>query len=429
MSLCIVLQDEEKIVIGADSRESIRVGNEFYATGSYMKKTRVIGDQVVFSTGNSYLASAILDEYRDSGNYSIRNLQEIKNKRVNEFLKEHGERFFQSGHELKHVAAFIVCTRCEGKNAIYAISSENQEITEIINEPVKVADGSRSNEAIKLLKKYPGTDLLEAYQYIYNNLSDETIGGELTIYLIDRFGIRTKTYPIIDSREIRMAPPYILWSREQGIVVEREDHASKAVFNSDELTFYANGEKALWFDLPKRKFIFGGDLEAAGGTFSGTLQGVDGTFTGTISAGRFEGGEIIGSTIRGGTITSDTDINITRDIRVGNSIYLGQSGQTNDRRIEFVDSGPYRSYIGFTNSTKQLELYAANDIRINSGLDVFINAMSVTLPSTTYLGSMNSNNQLVPARQTAYNMTFDQSTRNLKLWSKTGDLLAQVYIP
>ncbi|MNW46502.1 hypothetical protein D3C74_238000 [compost metagenome] len=85
-------------------------------------------------------------------------------------------------------------------------------------------------------------------------------------------------------------------TRTEGLVIEREDHYSKAVFNSDELSFYANGQRALWFDLPKRKFIFGGDLEAAGGTFTGTLHGVNGRFTGTIEGGSFIGGSIqIGS--------------------------------------------------------------------------------------------------------------------------------------
>ncbi|MBO9597843.1 MAG: hypothetical protein J7559_08520, partial [Cohnella sp.] len=39
-------------------------------------------------------------------------------------------------------------------------------------------------------------------------------------------------------------------SRTEGLVVERDDHASKAIFNSDELTFYKGSEKALWFDVP-----------------------------------------------------------------------------------------------------------------------------------------------------------------------------------
>lgn len=86
------------------------------------------------------------------------------------------------------------------------------------------------------------------------------------------------------------------FSRESGFTVDREDNLAKSVWNADEFTFYVGSDKALWFDVPNRKFKFGGDLEAAGGTFTGTLQGVDGTFSGTIQGGSFIGGNIsIGS--------------------------------------------------------------------------------------------------------------------------------------
>lgn len=113
----------------------------------------------------------------------------------------------------------------------------------------------------------------------------------------------------LNQNAIRYGKPYygVTHSHTEGIVVEREDHLFKGVFNGEELSFYANGDKALWFDIPSRKFKFAGDLEAvggtftgdlsaAGGTFTGTLVGVNGTFSGTIQGGSFIGGSIrIGS--------------------------------------------------------------------------------------------------------------------------------------
>ncbi|GJM84290.1 hypothetical protein HMSSN139_67860 [Paenibacillus sp. HMSSN-139] len=141
-------------------------------------------------------------------------------------------------------------------------------------------------------------------------------------------------------------------TRTEGLTIEREDHASKAVLNSDELSFYADGQRALWFDLPTRNFIFGGDLQAAGGTFSGTLQavdgvftgtlqGVDGTFTGTVSAGRIEGGEIIGSFIQGADILGSS----IRTATFGNRIELDPDG------FRFYDDfGGQRVSLGFNPS-------------------------------------------------------------------------------
>ncbi len=396
MSLCVVIQDKDRIVIGADSRESIRVGKEFYATGRYVNKTHIIGDQVIFSTGSSYVASAILNDYRVSGDYSIQNLEEIKNKRVNEFVNDHGEEFFGSGQELKHVVAFVVCSRRQGKSAIYALSSENRSITEIVDEPVRVADGSRCSEALKLLKEYQDLELLEAYQNIYNNLSDESIGGELTIHLIDRHGIRNITFPIIDSRKIRIAPQSLFWSREQGLVVEREDHVSKAVFNSDELTFYANGEKALWFDLPNRKFMFSGDLEAAGGTFSGTLQavdgiftgtlqGVDGTFTGTLEAGTIRGSDIYGSyiygaEIEGGTVTGSTVMtdnvgNARVELRSGLADVVVSSGPSGNQSIFEIVDNYSQATLNFPNGGEIRAPSGILDIIVPGG--VYINGVKI----------------------------------------------------
>ncbi|MDT9720485.1 polymer-forming cytoskeletal protein [Paenibacillus sp. ClWae2A] len=154
-------------------------------------------------------------------------------------------------------------------------------------------------------------------------------------------------------------------TRTEGLIIEREDHRSKAVFNSDELTFYRGSDKALWFDLPSNRYkfngtleavdgVFSGNLSAAGGTFAGTLQGVDGTFTGNLSAagGTFKGnlsaaggtftGTLVGvdgtfsgtlqaATINGGTINGSTII--------GSVLKTANSG----RRIE-IDSGGFRSY-------------------------------------------------------------------------------------
>lgn len=108
-------------------------------------------------------------------------------------------------------------------------------------------------------------------------------------------------------------------TRTEGWIVEREDHLSKAVFNSDELTFYAESDKAIWFDVPSRRYkfngtleavdgVFSGDLQAAGGTFGGTLLGVDGTFSGRLQAasGTFTGDlQAAGGTFTGTLVGAD----------------------------------------------------------------------------------------------------------------------------
>ena len=161
-------------------------------------------------------------------------------------------------------------------------------------------------------------------------------------------------------------------TRTEGLIIEREDHLSKAVFNSDELSFYANGDRALWFDLPSRKFIFGGDLEAAGGTFSGTLQGVDGTFSGTIQGGSFIGGNIqIGSnfSVNNAGIMTAAGANFSGNITA--STITG--GQINGTNI---------SGVTITGSTVSTRLGNGRGIVLNSGwadLEIYSGLSSANL--------------------------------------------------
>jgi len=80
-------------------------------------------------------------------------------------------------------------------------------------------------------------------------------------------------------------------TRTAGLTIEREDHKSKVVLNSDEMTFYSGSDKAIWFDVPNNRFKFKGTLEAADGVFSGNLSAAGGTFSGDLVAagGTFRG--------------------------------------------------------------------------------------------------------------------------------------------
>ncbi|OPG98615.1 hypothetical protein B2I21_09750 [Chryseobacterium mucoviscidosis] len=166
-------------------------------------------------------------------------------------------------------------------------------------------------------------------------------------------------------------------TRTEGLIIEREDHKSKVILNSDKLSFQANGQDRLYFDpvAGKYKFIgtleatdgvFSGNLSAAGGTFAGTLQGVDGTFTGrlqaasgsftgelqaasgtfrgTLVAGRVEGGEIIGSYIQGADILGSK----IRTAASGDRIELDPNGFT------FYDSGNARRVTLGTNPSANI---------------------------------------------------------------------------
>jgi hypothetical protein len=212
------------------------------------------------------------------------------------------------------------------------------------------------------MMQYKTTILRQSFSFkggLKMTIESPSVSEQQSEFVVE--GSLTQQVNKIDKTAIKEGKKYYgaTITRTEGLIIERDDHLSKAVFNSDELSFYADGNRALWFDLPSRKFkfegtleatdgiftgdlqaaggtftgtlqgvdgIFSGDLQAVGGTFTGTLQGVDGTFSGTVQAGRIQGGEIYGSYIEGASI-------------LGSSIRTAQNGE----RIE-LDPFGFRFY-------------------------------------------------------------------------------------
>jgi len=152
-------------------------------------------------------------------------------------------------------------------------------------------------------------------------------------------------------------------TREDGLVIERDDHASKAVFNSDELTFYKGTQKALWFDLPSNSYKFTGVIEASsfiGGNITigsgnnvfkadangiylgsasfgsapfrvnmaGLMVAQGGQFSGTITASSFFGGTITGALIQTSAsdpraFLSSTDATIGYEFNSSRKLLIG----------------------------------------------------------------------------------------------------------
>ncbi|WP_138751850.1 hypothetical protein [Paenibacillus sinopodophylli] len=115
-------------------------------------------------------------------------------------------------------------------------------------------------------------------------------------------------------------------SRNEGIVVQREDGKSKLTLNSDIMDWQVNGSSSLHYDAVANRLkftgtlegvdgVFSGSLQAATGTFKGELQAASGTFAGSLQAasGTFTGqlvaasgsfsGVISASSFVGGTVT------------------------------------------------------------------------------------------------------------------------------
>jgi hypothetical protein len=150
-------------------------------------------------------------------------------------------------------------------------------------------------------------------------------------------GTLTTAINRLNRNAVKLGKTYygVTVTADDGLTVERSDHASKVVFNSDELTWYVGGHPALQYDAVDDKLKFTGDIEMLGGSISWsnvnapdigdipdlsgylTYIGPTGIYTGTIQAnqinaaslsaisanlGTVTAGSITGVTITGGTI-------------------------------------------------------------------------------------------------------------------------------
>ncbi|MNW41412.1 Fibronectin type III protein [compost metagenome] len=479
MSLCLVLQTKDVILMSADSRESVMMNGEFLATGKYVDKIHHIGDKVIFASGSGQVVSSIVRDFKQSSDQSITNLQRIAQDHKRIFIEQYGSDYLGKTH---HADLFVGCFE-EGKSALYGLSSKQdfEILKKVGSDSLDVAcAGCHVQEATEFYRKHsqPDNDVLEMYQQMYNTLANEEIGGELTLYTLTNRAIEKECYPIIESRPIKT----VLSS-------------SKLMHNADEMSFYAEGKRVLWFDIPSRNFKFSGHLEAAtgtfsgalqaatgtfsgdlqaaggtfrgnlvaaggtfsgalqaasgtfsgnlsaaGGTFTGTLVGVNGTFSGTLNAATINGGTINGTRIIGAEIMtslsdypravmSSSDRMFRAAASSSNSIEMRASGSNALSELRFSSGGAYAN-MSLPSSGTGLLLDGSSSLTAEFRSIYLRGYSGVIVPNWSVLKSDDEGESIRSAlNKLAINLTFDSTTRNLKLWSQGGSLLAQVNIP
>lgn len=258
--------------------------------------------------------------------------------------------------------------------------------------------------------KYKSVILKQAFSFkggLKMSIESPSVSEQQSEFVVE--GTLTQQVNKIDKTAVKEGKKYYgaTITRTEGLIIEREDHLSKAVFNSDELSFYANGQRALWFDLPNRKFMFSGTLEGVDGKFKGIVEGgsfiggniqigssfsvnnaghmkaVGAEFSGDISASIITGGQVNGTNISGSTITGGT----IRTSSSGSRIELNSSGFTsrdsagNARVVLANNSESGMTGFAFKNSYETTigQVYSYdNDLHIIAQNELFFRAYGVT---------------------------------------------------
>ncbi|MDK8182124.1 phage tail protein [Paenibacillus sp. UMB4589-SE434] len=107
---------------------------------------------------------------------------------------------------------------------------------------------------------------------------------------------------------------------------------------------------------------FQGNVVARSIKLTGQIDNSD-LYSSRINAGTITGSLITGAQIIGGSIKSDTDIDVTRDVRVGNNIILGGTNELVAKSVDFAGAGAvYSDYL-----MRRVIVYGQNGVSLMGG--------------------------------------------------------------
>lgn len=395
MSSVVVLQTYDRLWIGSDSAVSTSIGGVTYRWHEGGQKLWVLDDSVIFCSGRAELADSVMREFHSVSDRSMERLQEIAIRQHDAYMSERNESF-EVGVEL--FLTILVCKYEQGKTVVYGLEPHNGfELTaRILDNPTNFAiwsGGIKVNEsATAAMSKFSDSmNVIQTFQHAFDEISYEGIGGELTVYEIDRgtvkpfmhtrikekHGLKRLTERIVQAELKRLRAELV---NAEVVSGQLGNFVSMVIGSGNDVTkINTNGISAGHNDFNSAPFRVNhqGDVVARSIKLTGEVSQSD-VISSVIRASQIigneiEGGKITGASIIGGSITSNTDISVTRDARIGNNLFMGLAGAVNDRRIEFVDPSIYEAFISFAGSTsREVKIRGANDVRIDAGLNAVI---------------------------------------------------------
>lgn len=246
---------------------------------------------------------------------------------------------------------------------------------------------------------------------------------------------------------------------EEGIVQERYDKRARSIWNADVFKMQkGNGSgsytDALYFNPVNGEYEFSGIVRAAqfiggniqiGSNFSvdntGHMKAVGAEFSGTISASIITGGQINGTTITGSQIQTSASGTYPRaEMSNTNKMFKVEASSSNYIEVRGAGDPITHPDLKFSSGSATASISLPSS---STGLLLDGSVLTAEFASIYFRGfnavnvidwSRFRNEQTGVSLETelnnlATNMTFDTVTRNLKLWGRNGDLLAQVNIP
>lgn len=423
MSLCIALMDEQRVVMAADTAVSTKRGRNVYRVRENCQKIFVLDEMLVFLSGDVDLSRLIMDEFKEQDHKTVEKLRDM--------MQTYTERYAQirpgfREYEKDSIGVLALIGLREGnKSMLYEISSKDnfklKKIAPIPDKPIFYTVGVQYERANELVSQFlgEGQSANNAIISTYETLSCEQIGGTLQAYILDETGIESLIHRPIKNK------------------------AGMKTFRTIPIN-QADLKHAMFCHATIR----GSSIDVGNGIFSvdtaGNMVATSGRFRGTIDASIVRGTDVIGGKVTGALIQTaasgkriEMDVDGFRSFDSGGvrRISIDSTTGTDYSSLDFFDRDGSQVGQMYTQSGS-LILRALRDMEIVSfGTTTLSGRYNVS--GTDFIGLDTSKIQglgtLLAGKadkaEAGYNLSFDSATRNLKMFSKTGQLLAQVNIP
>lgn len=441
MSLCTSLFMDGKIHVWADSRVSTEVNGKNYLVTDDYKKIRQVGNKVIFISGDADLAERVFMRIKPDS--SIEVIRNRARSHYNEFVRINGSKpAYQTEHGIGlGIYVFTIETTVP---VFYQMHHKNDfEIDRQEPEDKQIFTvAARSDEALEyigeLTSRGGAIDIDEVVMTTYEHLANEFIGGRLYSFLVTAQGI----YSV--AKEIKEKRSYPKWRGRQ--FPYRADHKGNVLANK--LTANSAQIKSSNFTDGA---IVGSSINVGNGQFTvdtaGNMYAGNGRFRGNIEASVITGTQVRGSTVTGSLIqTAEAGIYPRAEMSNTSNMFSVQSSPTRGIRMRSTGFPTSNSDINFYSDGAEAQItlpdaftglyFSAPKITMETSEIMLRGYNGVVVPSWGKLRNEDTGTNLAielqnkaNAHEAGYNLTFDSQSRNLKMWSKGGQLLAQVPIP
>lgn len=188
MSNVTVIQTKSRLFFASDSAVSVCINGQHYRLHEQGQKLFPINNKkILFCSGRMDLVEDIVNEYCKS-DLTIVSLKDIARKKYTNYIKNNDDQSF--------VLDILVGCFENNESVVYQISPYND--FHIVKRNVNNGDigiwtgGIKTKESFNLTYKLisNGINLKNVFQQVFDSISDETIGGTLTVYSLDNNGLK-----------------------------------------------------------------------------------------------------------------------------------------------------------------------------------------------------------------------------------------------